>query len=191
MAGCRGWSDADLVTRGGCRLSSVVQIANPLERVVGCYVYLLLCRDTDEIYIKVGISETPWNRFLQLAANCAVTPRSFSMIAAPSRGVAVTVERSLHLALDRWRKRGEWFAFSASDKREFNSILHGTLSLHATSEFGMDIEKLSADALLRLAKERRRAGYAALKRIKRRYGAAYADFWKHSGAKIRQPTCVR
>ena len=163
---------------------STFRIANPNEQIVGCYVYLLLCRDADDIYIKIGLSETPWNRFRQLASGCGVTPRSFSMIAAPSRPVAHIIEKSLHAAMQKWRNRGEWFRFSHADKSEFNGILHGILALHSTSQCPMRVEKLSASALLTYSKEKKRAGYAVLRALQNQRGKAYCDFREHSGEKL-------
>lgn len=97
----------------------------------GSYVYLLLCRDGDgPIYAKIGISDSPLDRFASLRNNCAVEPRQFMYVHCRSRRLARTVESELHDAFKRWRVAGEWFKLDLAAKPEFNAGWREVFSRH-------------------------------------------------------------
>jgi hypothetical protein len=146
------------------------------DRVSGAYVYLLLCRDENKIYIKVGQTTNPEQRFHSLKNGCPVTPRSFSVIPVPGKIFSARLELSLHGTFAKWRVAGEWFAMSMDDKQEFNAKLHSVLSDHSIPLWPMKITKVSAKYLIDLAKKRQ----AYFRHRWSRSGKAYKDFTKHS-----------
>jgi hypothetical protein len=151
-------------------------IHGPDGRLAGCWVYLLLCRDEEKIYIKVGLSAHPEKRFHALRNGCPVTPRSFCVIATPGKGMAKTLEHALHIQFEKWRVAGEWFSFSMADKSEFNDGLRAVLRDQSRPLWRMEMTKVSAKWLVDLASKRQ--NYFRMKFKKR--GSAYRDFLKDS-----------
>lgn len=150
---------------------------NPEGRVIGSFVYLLLCRDETKIYIKVGHSIQPEKRFHALRNGCPVTPRTFSVIAVPGPEIAKKLEAELHFAFEKWRVAGEWFSLTADDKEEFNQLLREAMRAFARPSYPLKIDKVPAKALVRIAQQR-------LDYWRKRYkkgGAAYRDFVRQSG----------
>lgn len=145
-------------------------------RIAGSFVYLLLCRDENKIYIKVGNSIQPEQRFLTLRNGCPVTPRTLSVIHLPSRKLAQRLELSLHGAFSQWRVAGEWFSMVADDKQAFNEKLHTTLKAHSMPQWKLAIQKVPANTLVRMAQQRKDFWRHRYKRN----GSAYRDFLKHS-----------
>lgn len=140
-------------------------------------MYMLLCRDEQSIYIKVGQTTRPENRFHQLRNNCPVTPRSFSVVPVPGPTHSRKLERSLRDTFDKWRVAGEWFRMDASDKQEFNQRLHVILGVHSKPLWPMKITKISVGELIKMAENRRRYWRSTFSRR----GAAYQDFVKEGG----------
>lgn len=145
-------------------------------RIAGSFVYMLLCRDEDRIYIKIGHSIQPEKRFNSLRNGCPVTPRSFSVIHVPSKTIANRLEQDLHCVFEHWRVSGEWFAMSAEDKQEFNARLHHTLKLYSKPLWRLRIQKVAAKTLIDIATRRQAYWRARFKRG----GKAYRDFVKQS-----------
>jgi hypothetical protein len=145
---------------------------NPEGRVVGSFVYLLLCWDETRIYIKVGHSIQPEKRFHTLRNGCPVTPRTFSVIAVPGTEIAKALEADLHASFAKWRVAGEWFSLSVADKAEFNAKLREAMKAHARPAYPLKITKVPAKLMIQLAQQR--LAYWR-QRFKRR-GAAYRDF---------------
>lgn len=146
------------------------------DRVAGAYVYLLLCRDEERIYIKVGQTVDPEKRFHALKNGCPVTPRSFSVIPVPGKAFSTRLERALHDTFAKWRVAGEWFSVRVDDKEEFNLRLHSVLREHSIPLWPMKITKVSAKYLVELARKRSKH----FQRRWQRSGKAYRDFKKHS-----------
>jgi hypothetical protein len=89
-------------------------------RVIGSFVYMLLCQDSGPIYVKIGLSDQPLKRAQALRNGCPVAPRRLAICAVPSRFVAKRVESCLLLQLRPWRAQGEWFKFEPAEKPAFN-----------------------------------------------------------------------
>jgi hypothetical protein len=151
----------------------------PDGRIAGAYVYLLLCRDEERIYIKVGQTTRPEERFHELKNGCPVTPRSFSVIPVPGPVFSKRLEASLHGAFKEWRVAGEWFAMDVADKREFNNKLQLTLTGHSIPLWRMSITKVSAAYLIQLAEKRRLFWKSQFKKN----GRAYQDFCRAGGTR--------
>lgn len=82
-----------------------------------CYVYLMC--DTTNNFHKIGISNKPNYREKTLQAE----KPSIELLCAkefPSRIIAETIERSLHMTFSHKRIRGEWFEL---DQSEINDII--------------------------------------------------------------------
>lgn len=149
---------------------------NPEGRVVGSFVYLLLCRDETKIYIKVGHSIQPEKRFHALRNGCPVTPRTFSVIAVPGPEIAKKLEAELHDAFAKWRVAGEWFSLTAADKDEFNRLLRESMRAYAKPSYPLSITKVPAKVLIRHAQQR----LAYWRKRYKKGGAAYRDFVNQS-----------
>lgn len=149
----------------------------PPGRHVGGYVYLLLCRDEEKIYIKVGNTAHPERRFGALRCGCPVTPRSFSVIPLPSKELAERLEKAIHTELDRWRVAGEWFCLQASDKTEFNARLQKVLSEKSMPSWPLLLQKMSATALIKMAANRQ----AYWRHRYKKFGSAFRDFLNDGG----------
>jgi hypothetical protein len=140
---------------------SAVYVANKIFRFAadgllqGAYVYLLLCRDKEDIFVKIGRSRTPEKRFFALINNCPIKAISFSTIHTPEL-LAKQLEPTLHLAFKDWRVTGEWFKFRAEDKETFNSVLRTILEAHSTSVWPLRVTKISAKEIIRLSEQRKR-----------------------------------
>lgn len=145
---------------------------NPEGRVVGSFVYLLLCWDETKIYIKVGHSIQPEKRFHALRNGCPVTPRTFSVIAVPGSEIAKQLEAELHSAFDKWRVSGEWFSLTVDDKEEFNRKLRESMRSHGRPLYPLKIQKVPAKVLIRIAEQR----LAYWRHRYKKGGAAYRDF---------------
>jgi hypothetical protein len=144
-------------------------------QIRGHYVYLLLCQDSGgPIYVKIGVSISPLERFAQIKANCAVTPKRFAVVELRSRKEAYRLESELLDAYKDWRAVGEWLILNAEDKAVFNAIWKLVFERFAQKGWPLRWTQLSAQALIKASQMRQR--YAILK-IKRR-GKAYADFLK-------------
>lgn len=146
-------------------------------RVIGSFVYMLLCRDESKIYIKVGHSIRPERRFHEIRNNCPVTPRTFYVIPMPGAALAKELENTLHDRFDKWRVSGEWFAMTVEDKEDFNRRLRDVLSGFSMPSWPVKVDKVPAKTLIKIA-ERRKAYW---QHKFRRGGKAYQDFVKDAG----------
>ena len=142
-------------------------------RIRGSYVYMLLCRDDDgPAYIKIGVSDSPLQRFQHLCCNCGVTPRVFSVVNLRTRKAAFSLERNLLKKYALWKTKGEWIKVEVSDKKQFNEIWQAVFAKHAEKGRPLRWNQLSVATLLAQAKERGRRwqqNYATR-------GTAYRDF---------------
>jgi hypothetical protein len=143
-------------------------------RLYGAYVYLLLCRDEGNIYIKIGHTRQLEKRFLSLKNNCAVTPRSLSYIRTPDR-MAKVLERELHSAFDKWRVAGEWFSLRAEDKKEFNEKLRFTMSCMKIPSWPLELKKLAVGELIRQSEARQQFHRARFARARGAHKAFLRD----------------
>src|ERR1700740_2332063 len=88
----------------------------PDGRLQGAFVYMLLCQDQGDVYVKVGISESLMERFQTLNHGCPVTPRQFAYFRVRSRDRARKIEANLHYAFRKWLQHGEWFCIPVEEK---------------------------------------------------------------------------
>ncbi len=77
------------------------------------YVYLI--RDDETRLIKIGLSEDPTRRLIQLSRQSTLLPKphNFDLIIAWRQ--PYTYEQELHRQFDHCRVRGEWFAILDED----------------------------------------------------------------------------
>lgn len=145
-------------------------------RVKGDYVYLLLCRDDQKIFIKIGRSIHPEKRFHALRNNCPVRAISFSTIHCAGREIGKRLERELHFTFAKWRITGEWFSFKAEDKAEFNNLFREVLVALSVPSWPLRVVKVSAKVLITRAVA---AKYFNQRRWSKR-GKAFQDFTRDS-----------
>jgi hypothetical protein len=88
-----------------------------------CYVYLMI--DSTNNFYKIGISNKPKFREKTLQSEKPTIEILFSK-EFPNRKIAGIFEKSLHLAYNEKRIRGEWFSLSQQDIYELNSIFEKT-----------------------------------------------------------------
>lgn len=143
-------------------------------RIRGHYVYMLLCQDakSDPLYIKIGITASPIERFRALRRGCPVRPRSFAYFDARTKAAARRIEAALHQAYAEWNAHLEWFAFSESDKALFNAIWKTVID----SKTGKPAQwiKLSVNELIRIGQQSQRFS----QKLFAMRGRAYQDFIK-------------
>ena len=94
------------------------------------YIYLLLCRDSGPIHVKVGLSDSPLARVQALAPKCPARPRELFFFEHRSRETVRRIEQALLLILRRWRTEGEWFCVELAEKAIFNTALRAAVEPH-------------------------------------------------------------
>jgi len=161
---------------GVLSIMGVANILSPFNsdgRIRGSFVYMMLCQDDNgPAYIKIGHSDSPLRRFLNLRQGCGVTPRVFSFVNLRTRKAACNLERALLKGFAHWKTRGEWIKVAISEKSEFNKIWQEIFELHAEKGRPLRWNQLSAKVLVQQAEER-------LRRYQREYmqhGQPYQDF---------------
>ena len=127
-------------------------------RIVGSYVYFLLCEDEDNIFVKIGFSDNPILRLSDLRTSCAIEPGCMAYVHLQSRKKATSLERDLHKAYKKWRSNGEWFKFKKTEKRAFNDTWKSVFQDHATKCWALWWTKINAKELTAQNKKRK-AGY--------------------------------
>lgn len=143
-------------------------------RLRGTYVYMLLCMDDGPIYVKIGISDNPTERFQALRRGCPVRPRRFAFVEVRSRKKARKVEADLHDAMSRWNAHLEWFMLSKEERGAFNDTWKAVFEKHAEVGWPLKWEQIAVDRLIALGEQRQRF-------FRRQYaarGKAYRDFIK-------------
>lgn len=99
----------------------------------GCSVYTLICQDeSGPMYIKIGVSIAPTNRFREIRTGCPVTTRTLAWVEVCSRERAVRLEQDLHGAVSQWHTTGEWFKLDESEFPAFKRICRGVLDSYHT-----------------------------------------------------------
>lgn len=81
------------------------------------YVYII-AKDLEPEFappIKVGISQNPYGRSLDIRTSCPFDVAVFATFKAPDFRTALDWERSFHNALEEWRLRGEWFSLTPGE----------------------------------------------------------------------------
>jgi T5orf172 domain len=125
-------------------------------RICGSFVYMLLCRDRGPIHVKVGMADSPYNRFLSLRKDCPATPRRFCSFEVTSRNKAREVESDLLAALKKWIDHGEWLVVDPVEKDDFNAAWKVALIPHRSPAWPCVWDQVSAAALIRYAEQRQR-----------------------------------
>lgn len=97
------------------------------------YVYLLLCQEeaADPVYAKVGRSVSPRKRARALVTGCPFPVRQLYIAEVGSHRRSVAVERNLHLAMERWHTRGEWFRVRLDERALFNAAWRLVFERHS------------------------------------------------------------
>lgn len=145
--------------------------------IIGCYVYMLLCRDDGPLYVKVGISAAPFRRAQTLRNSCPVTPRRFAVVGVQSRKIALAIERDLLAEFSAWASHGEWFRLDLGDKPRFNDAWRRVFRRQGTPSLPLNWTQMSMAALAdrwRTARQLQQRDYA-------RRGEPYRDFLKDAG----------
>lgn len=139
---------------------------------------MLFCRDMDgPIYVKVGRSGDPLKRYSSLKTACPIPPVTLAICEVRSTHFSKLVERDLHSALRKWRKRGEWFILRNDEKEEFKSAWQPVMARYREGDiWPMRWAGISCKALEKYQAQKKRV-------FQRRYtirGDAYRDFLKHA-----------
>lgn len=147
-------------------------IYNPSSgRIIGSFVYAMICEEAQAIHIKIGMSIDPIKRLHAIRGSSALTPRVLATVAVPSKDMARRLESSLHFGLDRWRTSGEWFRFTKDDKSAFNAISAAVLASYSSPSMQLKWNKASATQIFKSSDERRRHWW----RTTARRGRAFKD----------------
>lgn len=156
---------------------TLVSDGNSDGRLVGSFVYMLLCQQGGPIHVKIGLSDDPFKRLSALRNTCAVTPRRFAVTSVPSRLMAKRLEAALHKELSPWRKHGEWFEFTPEEKADFNRGWQVVFARQQRNMRGYPLkwEHLSVAEIVKAAEARKNAS----QRRWRERGPAFQDFLRH------------
>lgn len=150
-----------------------LQAFNQDGRARGHFVYMLLCQDSGgPIYIKIGITGNPIQRFRSLRCGCPVTPGSFAYFEVPNENVARRIESALHEAFHGWNAHLEWFVFLEAERPAFNEVLQSVLAEHRIPGRKFEWNKISVKELIRIGDRNRR--YA--QRLFAKRGLHYQDY---------------
>lgn len=159
---------------------SVTNISKTLYRkdgrVRGSFVYMLLCQDdAGPIYVKIGMSDDPFQRMQALRNGCPVQPRRFAFVAVPSRRLAKKIESFLHGELSPWRSQGEWFKFEPAEKADFNKGWQSAFRKAAIPGYPLEWTHIAVEFLIKEWDRRRNVARG----IWKKRGRVYQDFRKH------------
>lgn len=143
-------------------------------RLVGAYVYVVLCQDDGPIYAKVGVTSDFGRRLIAIKNACPVEARYMFFLRLPGRALADGLETALHAALKCWGKVGEWYQLTMEDKPEFNARLKSVLSLVESKTGRLTWERFDVRDFLQLNINRRNW----FLRNSARKGRAFVDFMK-------------
>jgi predicted GIY-YIG superfamily endonuclease len=143
-------------------------------RLRGAFVYMLLCQDDGDIYLKIGLSEQVLERYTQLRHGCPVTPQEFAYVTVPSRAKAKKLERALHTAMRTWKQHGEWFKVPTENKVAFKEAWKAVLKEHSASGWDLKWTCLNVKGLNRVLQQRR--DYVRM--MFKRSGPSFKDFIK-------------
>lgn len=144
-------------------------------RVRGSFVYMLLCQDSGPIYVKIGLSNDPFQRMHALRNGCPVELRRFAFVAVPSRKFATKLEMWLHHDLSPWRSQGEWFKFAPEEKPDFNKGWQAAFSKCALPGWPLTWTQMPVAKLMEQWERRKRFA----QRLWRRRGRSYQDYLRH------------
>ena len=151
---------------------------NEFGTIRATYVYMLLCQDDGPLYIKIGITERPDQRLMELVNSCPVSPAVYALVGTNNRKYAQSLEGALLDGYKKWRTNGEWLALSVDDKPEFNEIWKSIFRTFQKRWPAWDAkwDKVSVPGMVKRAKAR-----AAYYRNKfNRLGKAGKDYVRHS-----------
>jgi hypothetical protein len=89
------------------------------------HTYIIFCADAarDLVYLKIGHSHQPIERFNGIKTSCPLPASEMWMAMENANKQAVALERSLHRRFANWNTQGEWFCFnmrSPDDKASFS-----------------------------------------------------------------------
>lgn len=141
-------------------------------------VYTLICRDEGPLYIKVGMSVNPLQRFSEIRTGNPIEPLTLAWVELASHDKARALEMRLHLAAEQWHKSLEWFMVPEDEFTVFREACKAALVKHSDSGrpplkwAHVDCAELVAESKARRAKQ--------FAKFKRR-GAAYAQFIADGG----------
>lgn len=155
---------------------------NQFGTIRATYVYMLLCQDDGPVYIKIGITERPDQRLMEIVNNCPVSPAIYATVAINNRKYAQSLERALLDGYKKWRTNGEWIAVETSEKPQFNTVwkeIFTTFRKRWPTWEGR-WEKVSVPGMVKRAKARAKN----YRRKFRNIGAAGRDYLKHGGHQI-------
>lgn len=123
------------------------------------FAYMLFCHDQGgPIYVKIGMSDSPLFRVLELKTGCPMNMDRLAIVRVWSREAAQSLEIDLHHAFKRWRLDGEWFRMSLADKNRFNATWKEVFQKYARPDWPMKWHQISVREFLSL---RRRKAHGA------------------------------
>lgn len=98
----------------------VTSVCGPNGRYPGSFVYILQSDLFRNVLIKIGISDNPKKRIVQLRHGGPYTIVNAVTIHVYTRATALEIEAELLREFKQWKIRGEWLSFKRSEKDFFN-----------------------------------------------------------------------
>lgn len=148
-------------------------------RLRGSFVYMLLCKSEEALFVKIGVSDNPTTRLSELLVGCPVEPLLFSVAHIPTRTRAELLERVLQRSVQKWSTRGEWFSLKVSESAAFKATWRAALKHYDKPAWPVRWTTISIAALRKLGQLRIDAGRRKPKR-KRQIGRPHQDFRTHA-----------
>jgi hypothetical protein len=128
--------------------TSKIGFFHPDGRMIGCWVYSILCQDHEHnVYVKVGMAFDWWERIQAVKVGCPFNVESVGIVELPGREKARLVEQSLLRALIKWHTRGEWFRLLRADNVAFRDICAQVFARHQSPSWPLAWRKLDRKLL--------------------------------------------
>lgn len=159
------------------RVSHVAAFAD--GRLYGSFVYMLLCRDENFLYVKIGITDLPSARLSSLLVGCPVEPISFSYAHIPTRGRAKSIENILHDSVKRWIARGEWYRLPKEECKEFKLAWRTAIAPFDRPLWRIKWITISVAAMREYGKLQKSLSRLRPRKRKQK-GLSYKDFRRHT-----------
>jgi len=145
----------------------------------GHYVYTLICQeDGGPLYIKVGMSSNPVERFSTIRNGNPLTAITLAALDLPHKDVARLIEKEIHLAAQWCHHSLEWFKLPVDQFDAFKACCAKILDKYSKpGRPRLRWTHLDCAELVKISDARKLAHFRNL----RRKGAAYIDFVASGG----------
>lgn len=133
-----------------------LRLYNSDGTVNGSNVYTLICQDDGPMYIKIGVSDRPLQRFSEIRGLNPVKPRTLAVMNISSRPRAFEAEAALHRACKKWHHSLEWFRVTTEEFKQFRAVCNKVLGRYGTDDHRRKWVQFNAQELVKEAARNQR-----------------------------------